>query len=454
MDKIVNVCNKLKKSGNSHLALKKMQNYIRKNKNTPRALIYAAEYAEASNKIKLADDLYNEAIKKNPNEAFFYLNYARFKIRTNNFHDSKPLFDKAYSLNSSSDLILTQLGRINLILGNSTLGIEFLNKAIEINPNNFQAIYLLAIGNLKIGNYIKGWELFKYRHLHLKGRNLAWGKVETKFITSSNKWNNEGLDNKTLLIMPEQGLGDFIMLFRYVKLIKDKYDCFIHLICHPSLFTLISNTNLLDKVSSTNETIQLTDSAFDYWITIFDLPLIFLNHSMDKFDFPYIINKKVNRKYDFISNKIMNIGFVWRGSKTHLNDNHRSVKNISLLIDFLKQEKVNFISLQYGSYTEEEKILEDLIFNTNEIIEDFEDTANIVKNLDLVISVDTSVVHLAGALNIPCWVMLPDINSDWRWQENTSSTAWYPSVTIFRNENEEGWTHMLKQVKLELEKLL
>ena len=454
MDKIVNICKNLKRSGKPDLALKKMQNYIRKNKNTPRALIYAAEYAEASNKIKLADDFYNKAIKKDPKEAFFYLNYARFKIRTNNFHDSKRLFDKAYSLNNSSDLILTQLGRINLILGNSNIGIDFLNKAIEINPNNFQAIYLLALGNLKIGNYIKGWRLFNYRQLHLKGKDLGWGRIETNFFNSDNKWNGEDLNNKTLVIMPEQGLGDFIMLFRYIKLIKEKYKCFIHLICHPSLFKLFSNTNLHDNISSTNDLVRFKDNPFDYWITIFDLPLIFLNHSIENFQFPYIELEKSNKNFDFMSEESINVGFVWRGSRTNFNDHYRSIKKISLLIGFLKQKKVNFISLQYGMDSEEEKILGDFIFNTNGMIKDFEDTANIIKALDLVISVDTSVVHLAGALNIPCWVMLPDINSDWRWQENASNTGWYPSVRIFRNENEEGWSYMLKQVKFELEKLL
>ena len=452
--KTIETCNSLKARGKGDIALKKIQNFIRKSKSEFKAYIYAAEYAESCKKYTLAENYYQEAIKKNPEDAYFYLNYARFKIRTNKFHESKPLFDKAYSLNNCSDLILTQLGRINMILGNLTLGIEFLNKAIEINPNNFQAIYLLAIGNLKTGNYNTGWELFKYRHFHLKGLNLAWGKVETKFITSSKKWNGEDLDNKTLLIMPEQGLGDFIMLFRYVKIIKDNYDCFIHLICHPSLFTLISDINFLDKVSSTNETIKFTDSAFDYWATIFDLPIIFSNHSFSGFNFPYIDLKELRKKYDFISKENINIGFAWRGSKTHSNDHYRSIKDSSLLIDFVSQVKVNFISLQYDVEDEEEKLLRDYIISTKGVIKDFKDTANIVKCLDLVISVDTSVVHLAGALNIPCWVMLPDLESDWRWLEKTSKTLWYPSLKIFRNDNEEGWAHLMKQISSELKKLL
>ena len=196
----------------------------------------------------------------------------------------------------------------------------------------------------------------------------------------------------------------------------------------------------------------MTSEAFKpFCVVIFS---IFINYSIENFQFPYIELEKLNKNYDFISEESINVGFVWRGSRTNSNDHYRSIKKNSLLIDFLKQKKVNFISLQYGMDSEEDKILGDFIFNTNGIIEDFEDTANIIRALDLVISVDTSVAHLAGALNIPCWVMLPDINSDWRWQENKSNTGWYPSVRIFRNENEEGWAYMLKQVKIELEKLL
>jgi len=452
--KTIEACNNHKARGKGDIALKKIQNFIRKSKSEIKAYIYAAEYAESCKKNTLAENYYQEAIKKNPDDAYFYLNYARFKIRTNRFHESKPLFEKAYSLNNSSDLILTQLGRINLILGNTTQGFKFLNKAIEINPNNFQAIYLLAIGNLKMGNYAKGWELFKYRHLHLKGAELGWGKVDTNFFTLGNKWNNEDLTNKTLLIMPEQGLGDFIMLFRYIRLIRDRYKCFINLICNPSLCRLFSNTNLIDNISSTDEPVEFRDNPFDYWITIFDLPIIFSNHSVGKFNFPYIDLKATRKNYDFISKENINIGFVWRGSKNHSNDHYRSIKDRNLLIDFLSQEKVNFISLQYDITNEEEKLLGDYIFSTKGMVKDFEDTANIVTCLDLVISVDTSVVHLAGALNIPCWVMLPDLEADWRWLEKTSKTLWYQSLKIFRNNNEEGWPHLINQVRLELKELL
>jgi len=254
--------------------------------------------------------------------------------------------------------------------------------------------------------------------------------------------------------MPEQGLGDYIMLFRYIRLIRDRYKCFINLICNPSLCRLFSNTNLIDNISSTDEPVEFRDNPFDYWITIFDLPIIFSNHSVGKFNFPYIDLKATRKNYDFISKENINIGFVWRGSKNHSNDHYRSIKDRNLLIDFLSQEKVNFISLQYDITNEEEKLLGDYIFSTKGMIKDFEDTANIVTCLDLVISVDTSVVHLAGALNIPCWVMLPDLEADWRWLEKTSKTLWYQSLKIFRNNNEEGWPHLINQVRLELKELL
>jgi len=454
LKKTIESCNSLKARGKGDIALKKIQNFIRKSKSEIKAYIYAAEYAESCNKYTLAENYYLEAIKRVPDDAYFYLNYARFKIRKNQYKKALNLLKKAYSLDNSSDLILTQLGRLNFINGKTSESLEILLKALEINPNNAQALYLLSLCYLKSGDYEKGFKFYALRHLHLKGRELGWGRVDTNFFTSGNKWNNEDLTNKTLLIMPEQGFGDFIMLFRYIRLIRDKYKCFINLICNPSLLRLFSNTNLIDNILSTDDPVEFRDNPFDYWITIFDLPIIFSNHSVGKFNFPYIDLNEARKNYDFISKENINIGFVWRGSKNHSNDHYRSIKDRNLLIDFLSQAKVNFISLQYDIEDEEEKLLANHIFSTKGIVKDFVDTANIVRCLDLVISVDTSVVHLCGALDKACWVLLPDINSDWRWLEEGSNSPWYPSIRIFRNHNEEGWGLLLKKVKSELINLL
>jgi len=451
--KTIESCNSLKTRGKGDIALKKIQDFIRNSKSEIKALIYAAEYAEFCKKHTLAENYYLEAIKRDPNDAYFYLNYARFKIRQNQFKKAQILLNKSYSLDNSSDLILTQLGRVNLINGKTSESIHFLEKALKANPHSAQALYLLALCYLKLGDYERGFMLYASRHNHLKGKNLGWNNIDLSFFGSKNKWRGEDLNKKTLLIMPEQGFGDFFMFFRYVSLIRDLFDLSIMIVCHKSMEKIITTSKFIDKVLTIDQEIDFKRNSFDFWITIFDLPSIFIKTSLESFKFPYLF-PLTTKKYDFLSTKLLNIGIVWRGSSNHTNDFYRSIKDINLVKEFIKDEGFNFVSLQYDIRKEEEVILEKYLSKTIHLINDFNDTANIIKELDLVISVDTSVVHLCGALNKKCWVLLPDINSDWRWLEEGSNSPWYPSVRIFRNHNEEGWELLLKKVKSELINLL
>ena len=452
--KTIETCNSLKAGGKGDIALKKIQNFIRKSKSEIKAYIYAAEYAESCNKHTLAENYYLKAIKRVPDDAYFYLNYARFKIRQNQYKKALNLLNKSYSLDNSSDLILTQLGRLNLINGKTSESLQILLKALEINPNNAQALYLLSLCYLKSGDYEKGFKFYALRHNHLKGANLGWKNIDISLFKTENKWKGEDLNKKTLLIMPEQGFGDFIMFFRYIRLIKDLFNVSIVIVCDKSMERLISNSKFIDKFLTNEKEIDLKNNSFDFWATVFDLPSIFLRTPLENFKFPYLFPKKDIKKYDFLSTKLLNIGIVWRGSSGHSNDIYRSIKSIELIKEFSKDENFNFISLQYDIDGEEKEILEKHVSQTNYLIEDFNDTANIILELDLVISVDTSVVHLCGALDKACWVLLPDINSDWRWHEEGSNSPWYPSVRIFRNHNEEGWELLLKKVKSELINLL
>ncbi|HQT25077.1 MAG TPA: glycosyltransferase family 9 protein, partial [Burkholderiales bacterium] len=139
------------------------------------------------------------------------------------------------------------------------------------------------------------------------------------------------------------------------------------------------------------------------------------------------------------------IGLAWKGNPLHENDDRRSLPSLSLFQPFAELENIAWVSLQKNST--EARFPPFPLVNLGEKTADFADTAAIVSMLDLVISVDTSVVHLAGALGKPCWVLLPSFKTDWRWLKERTDSPWYPSVRLFRQKHDDDWKSVVEEIR-------
>lgn len=272
-------------------------------------------------------------------------------------------------------------------------------RAIELKPDYADAHWNLALA-LLIRRFDTGIACPK-AYSEFEWRFKKSNAVQTASVTTP-RWQGESLVGKKLLFMCEQGFGDMFMFIRYLM----KFD--------PSTIYVHYPRVMLPFITG-YEHVEFSTVPHDYHIPIMSLPAIMGEHFCD----PYLtINS-----HNFGGGK--NIGIVWKGNPQHANDRNRSIH----FRDFFGLFSLGKVwSLQYGAnVTKYAKDIHHLEINS------FVDTARYIAGLDLVVTVDTSVAHLAGALGKPCLVIMPTRGIDWRWGSKSETTPWYPSLRLCRD---------------------
>ena len=267
------------------------------------------------------------------------------------------------------------------------------------------------------------------------------------------QWQGEPLVGKSLIVWPEQGLGDEIQFVRYVYLLKKQQPKKIILVCRQPLQTLLSQLSVVDKVISQND-FQLADADdIDYWAFMMSFPF-HLKTTLETVpaNLPYLYacsNKQLFWK-QFLPCATFVVGLVWKGNEKNANDCDRSIPSLQILKPLWNVSGVSFVSLQRDIDECDISVLNDTqpLVHLGCKIKDFSDTAAIISQLDLVIAVDTAVVHLAGALNTNCWVLLSENGTDWRWPANDNGAPWYPNVMrLFRQTLAGEWGDVMLSVE-------
>ena len=292
-------------------------------------------------------------------------------------------------------------------------------RAISLQPHLPQAHFNLALELLRRGDFAEGWAEFEWRC-----RMPSLVKM-TKDCPQP-LWDGSDLGNRVLLLYAEQGIGDTIQFVRYVSLIRGR----VLLEVQPSLARLLNAA-------------APHDGEFDVHLPLLSLPLILRQFDPTATQVPYI---RPTSRQDIGPRRGLRVGVAWAGSPTHKNDRNRSIPLAKL--SPLAQEGVEFFSLQMGPGAIQTGMrLTDLTSR----IHDFADTAALIAELDLVISVDTAVAHLAGATGKPVWVLLPE-PADWRWLLKREDSPWYPTMRLFRQSWPGDWDEPIERMSRELTK--
>ena len=309
--------------------------------------------------------------------------------------------------------------------------------------------YSLGIELLREGNYEDGLKNYEYR-LEDDDYPLTLSEYKKK------PKNLNEIKNKKVLAVAEQGFGDVFQFIRYLKLLE-KYTSKIYLQCNKKLFRILSCIKSIKKFYAFNEKIE----NYDFCIPLMSLPFLFGTNLKNIPNFSYILpeEKLVNEWKDKLKKKKgFRIGLFWQGNIDSTGSKNRAIK-LKDLEKLLELKKINFISLQKGEgheQIEESRFSEYMINNNNNIDtgEDaFIDTAAIIKNLDLVISSDTSIVHLSGAMGKKIWMLEPKV-PNWPWTNYGRTSPWYLSLEIFRQEKKNNWEQPIKDLKNKLLKIL
>jgi tetratricopeptide (TPR) repeat protein len=360
-------------------------------------------------------------------------------------------FDKAIALQPgfmtalvNKGFALTQLQRLDEALAT-------FHQAKALDPGNADLEFHLSLLNLLIGNFEAGWAGREARW-RMQARQGSYPQFPQPI------WRGDvDIRGKTILVLEDEGLGDTIQFARYIPMLAGRGARVILRVGDP-LHPLLS---ALPDVAACIPKSVPTLPAFDLHCPICSLPLAF-GTRLDTIPaaIPYLpapAESLVQAWEDRLRNRLgprkgLRVGLAWSGRPTHLNDHNRSIPlgALSRILDV----GATFVSLQKDPRPADKAVLAHIgIVDLTSHLTDFAETAALVSCLDLVISVDTSVVHLSGALGRPTWVLLPHA-PDWRWLLDRDDSPWYPTVRLFRQTTSGNYESVLDSVRAELVRLV
>jgi tetratricopeptide (TPR) repeat protein len=319
------------------------------------------------------------------------------------------------------------------------------NRAITLNSELAVAHWNRSFVHLLKEDFSAGWIDFEWR-FRLPQRATIY-----PFQISGKRWSGQPVPDATILVHDEQGLGDTLQFMRYLPLVK--------LRCRKVILeTRAELVSLLQGYSGADQVIVRSadgcpDVAYDFYFPLMSLPGLFqTNTKTIPIKSPYIFADRDKIEYwrTKLPHSVLKVGLVWSGRPQHTNDRNRSCR-LTDLLPLLQLPGIHYVGLQKGAGSEQAAGLPPGIdfANRGDELHDFSDTAALLANLDLLISVDTAAVHLAGAMGRPVWVMLPFI-PDWRWGMAREDCLWYPTLRLFRQTCPKDWAGAIERIRREL----
>lgn len=326
------------------------------------------------------------------------------------------------------------LGVATLATGDTAEAERCYRQAIVLDPRHAEAHYNLAWTLLLTGRWAEGWEEYEWRW-----RMPTFSSRRRDFAEPL--WDGSPVFDGALLLHAEQGLGDAIQFVRYALEAK-KLCSSVIVECAPSLAALFQDAKLADKVVIAGEPLP----PFTAHVPLMSLPRIFATsvgnvpHARAYLPTPVSIAPHLQLPE---KKRRLRIGLVWAGSADNKIDQRRSIP-AALFAEMLSAVDADFVSLQVGTRANELHA-EKIVFAADAVVKDFADTAALIAQLDLVVGVDTAVLHLAAAMGKPAWMLLPFM-PDYRWLLNRVDSPWYGAIRLFRQASPGDWNAVISRV--------
>ncbi len=375
-----------------------------------------------------AEQAFRRAMACSPDYEWAYLNYAPALLDLAAHDRGVTACLRGVTLNPDSSLARYNLGAAYKTLRQIDQSIDAFRKAIELQPDFAEAHFALGQMLLTRGDFAEGWREYDWRW---KLAEYAWMEnVHGKFTQP--RWAGEDIKGKTILIFAEQGLGDAIQYVRYVPKIVAK-GAKVVLAVHAPLIPLFSQLKGVEVVALD----QVPLPSFDVQCPLLTLPLLF-NTDADSIpgEVPYLVADPAQavRWRKRIGGDGLRVGVVWAGNPTQKGDRWRS-PGLKAVMPVFSTPGVTFVALQMGPGRNDlaDNPLPANVLDLGPEIRDFADTAAIMDGLDLVITSCTAPLHLAGALGVKTWAMIP-YSPHLLWQLERSDSPWYPSLTLYRQD--------------------
>lgn len=426
---------------------------------------------------------YETAISINPNLIEGHIGLGNALTQLEKYEGAVKAYEKILDINEESPEGYHGLGIIMVEFEKYDQAIAYYKKALEKNPSYTKAICNHAIVLEKLKQFDEALKLYD-QALSIESdfadarwnRTLLYllrGEYEAGWSEYEFRWSlketiplpiapypipewlgKEPIVNKKLLIQVEQGFGDMIQMSRYIQLLTTQNtECWLQ--CPSPIVSLFRTS--FPQAHVFEDTLFPDD--MDFRISIMSLPLAMqsFNESLIPSTVPYLKVDPVNVerwRLEFLPKQKPLVGLVWRGNPKHSNDKNRSasIDHFVTLID--SSPELQFITLQKNMTAYELGVITP--YNNVTILDDqlldFEDTASVIQLLDILITIDSAPAHLAGALAIPTWILLP-YHGEWRWLLNRQDSPWYPTARLFRQERARDWSSVIRNIGMSLKSL-
>lgn len=427
------------------------------------ALVIYPDFVEAHNnmgnalreqgKLDAAIIHYQRALAVNPDFAGAHNHLGNVYQDLGRLDDAEACYQRALALQPDYADAYNNLGETRKLQGQIDAALACYQQALALQPNHAAANWNHALTLLLIGDYVEGWKKYEWRW---QGATGYW-KARRQFAQP--QWSGEDIAGRTILLHAEQGLGDALQFIRYAPLVAERAGRVI-VECPRPLERLFAGVQGIHQLVVQGDELP----PFDVHCPLLSLPLAF-GTSLETIParIPYLVPEESlvqDWKTRLGKKDGLRVGLVWAGNpRKHdqfasLIDQRRSL-SLAHFAPLAAVAGIQYYSLQKGEaaaqVSQPPSGME--LIDFTDALHDFSDTAALMANLDLLITVDTSVAHLAGGMGKPVW-LLSRFDGCWRWLLNRADSPWYPGMRLFRQQTPGDWTGVIEQVRAELVRVL
>ncbi|RQS52767.1 tetratricopeptide repeat protein [Burkholderia sp. Bp8986] len=401
-----------------------------------------------------AQSLLDALVAREPSNALAWNNLSLVLLEQHDLAGSEVASERACAL--APDYPVALLNHVQVLKERQQWGtaLNEIHRAHQLDPNNPSIVWAMAMLQLLHGDYVQGWTNHEARWL---------GSPELRDVSPkppAPRWTGESLDGKTLFVWGEQGNGDAIQFMRFVPQLAERVRAEggrLVYCCFAQFLPLFSRTleGVVDTIVPHDVSVL---PGFDFELPLASLPRA-LGVTIDRLpgathylrpDADSVERWRSRWAHD----GRLRVGLVWSGNRTHRRNPLRSIEPLAYANAFKDVDGIEFVNLQLDASDELGAMREAGMVITDPTAElrSYDDTAALLSTLDLVITVCTSVAHLAGALGVPTWLLI-DVNPHWVWMTDRTDSPWYPSLTLYRQAEYRQWASVLERVASDLRHL-
>jgi tetratricopeptide (TPR) repeat protein len=391
-----------------------------------------------------AQSVYRQALAHHPTQRDLLYNYANLLFRSSKFEESERNYRALLEADGTDAQAWTNYGTLLKAVRRFAEAENCYRSAIVLGDQAGAALAHFNLGNLLLqqGRWKEGFAAYEWRLKLPRSIGSPWGLRQ---------WTPALPKGSSVLLWNDQGQGDAIMFLRFAPQFAQRgYRLFAFV--QDALKTLAATAPGIEAAFGPGDEPQ----AFDAALPLCSLPHALQLDAIEACQRPYLSapDPSVIRLPER-AEAIKRVGIVWAGNPKHANDARRSMR----LADFaplLEMPGVEWCSLQVGSRAAElaSSPYRDRVRDIAPLLHDFSDTASALNQCDLLISIDSAPAHLAGALGVPVWTLLPYVDTDWRWQASGHLTPWYPTMRLFRQPGNDDWTPVISEISEELRRMV